>query len=176
MNTRVGILASAIWTMAAIGTMLAGSAAESRTLAEVQARGVISLCANPDALPHSSNKPDAPGFQIEIARALANALGFQLQLEWIIPRVRAAIVNCDMLLDTIAIPDVQPAPVKLSHPYQKSGVALALGAGTANANAKGFRDVAPAHPGMRAAALSQSDRRFGGRPHCSAGAPHRLET
>src|SRR5213593_2345551 len=143
MNTRVGMLARAIGALVAIGTMLGGSPAESRTLAEVQARGVISLCANPDALPHSSNKPDAPGFQIEIARALANALGFQLQLEWIIPRARAALVNCDMLLDNIAVPEAQPAPVKLSHPYQKSGVALAFRPG--NAEARGFQDIAPGH-------------------------------
>ncbi len=121
--------------------LLVAAPAPGRTLAEVQARGAISLCANPDALPHASNKADPPGFQIEIARALADALGLQLQIEWIVPRLRASLVDCDMLLDTIADPEVQRTPVKLSHAYQKSGVALALR--SANASVRGFQDIAP---------------------------------
>jgi polar amino acid transport system substrate-binding protein len=113
--------------------------ATGRTLAEVKARGVISLCANPDALPHSSSKADPPGFQIEIARVLAERLGLQLEIDWIVPRLRASLVDCDMLLDTIADPDVQRAPVKLSHAYQKSGVALALRWG--DATVRGFHDI-----------------------------------
>lgn len=113
----------------------------ARTLAEVQARGVISLCANPDSLPHASNKPDVPGFQIEIGRALAKALGFPLQLDWIVARMRAGLVDCDMLLDVIADPEAQRAPIQLSHAYQKSGVALALRAGAGTV--QGFQDLAP---------------------------------
>ena len=115
--------------------------AAARTLAEVRARGVISMCANPDALPHSSNKAEFPGFQIEIGRALAQQLGFPLELYWIVPRIRASLVDCDLLLDTIADPDVQRGPIKLSHPYQKSGVALALRPG--NESVHGFQDLAP---------------------------------
>jgi ABC-type amino acid transport substrate-binding protein len=115
--------------------------ASARTLAEVRARGTMSMCANPDALPYSSEKADPPGFQIEIGRALAKALGLPLEIDWIIPRVRASLVNCDMLLDTIAAPDVDRGPIKLSHPYQKSGVALALRAG--NEAVHSFADLTP---------------------------------
>ena len=101
-------------------------AAGARTLAEAQARGVISMCANPDALPHASNRPDTPGFQVELGRALAAALGLKLEVAWIVPRMRASVVDCDMLFDTIVDPATQRGPVKLSQPYQKSGVALAL--------------------------------------------------
>ena len=94
----------------AAAVALTGSAS-ARTLAEVQARGAISLCANPDALPYASNQPDKPGFQIEIARALADALGVKLQLDWIVPRMRAGLVDCDMLLDTIVDPDAQRSPI-----------------------------------------------------------------
>jgi polar amino acid transport system substrate-binding protein len=130
-------LAALLW-LAALG---ATGPVGARTLAEIQSRGVISMCANPDALPHASNKPDTPGFQIEIGRALAAALGVQLQVEWIIPRVRAGLVDCDMLLDTIVDPATQRGPVKLSQAYQKSGVALALRAG--NDSVQRFADVAP---------------------------------
>jgi ABC-type amino acid transport substrate-binding protein len=113
----------------------------ARTLAEVRARGTISMCANPDALPYSSDKADAPGFQIEIGRALAKELGVPLEVDWIIPRVRASLVNCDMVLDMIAAPDVDRGPVKLSHSYQKSGVALGLRPGSEAIH--GFPDLAP---------------------------------
>jgi polar amino acid transport system substrate-binding protein len=106
------------------------ASASARTLAEVQARGTISLCANPDALPYASNQPDKPGFQIEIGRALAEALGVKLQLDWIVPRMRAGLVDCDMLLDTIVDPELSRGPVKISHAYQRSGVALALPSGS----------------------------------------------
>jgi polar amino acid transport system substrate-binding protein len=131
---RLGVCVTAV-------TLLSAPPVSARTLAEVQARGVISMCANPDSLPHASNKPETPGFQVEIGRALANALGFQLQVDWIVARMRASLVDCDMLLDTIADPEAQRAPVKLSNPYQRSGVALALQAGSSTV--QGFRDIAP---------------------------------
>jgi polar amino acid transport system substrate-binding protein len=128
--------AAAFWL-----TSLLPPSASARTLAEIQGRGLISMCAHPDALPHASDRPDAPGFQIEIGRALAASLGFPLQVDWIVARMRAGLVDCDLLLDTIADPDVQRGPVKLSHAYQKSGVALALRPG--NDAVQGFKDLRP---------------------------------
>jgi ABC-type amino acid transport substrate-binding protein len=113
----------------------------ARSLADIRSRGEISMCANPDALPHASAKPGTPGFQIEIGQALAAALKVQLHVDWIIPRVRASLVDCDMLLDTIADPAAQRGPIKLSRSYQKSGVALALRAG--NDSVQRFEDLAP---------------------------------
>jgi polar amino acid transport system substrate-binding protein len=131
-----GLVAAAL-----VVVILSASPAAARTLEEIRARGEISMCANPDALPHASQKGDASGFQVEIGRALAAALGVRLQVDWIVPRLRANLVNCDMLFDTIVDPANERGPVKLSRPYQKSGVALALRAG--NAPARGFGDVAP---------------------------------
>jgi ABC-type amino acid transport substrate-binding protein len=113
----------------------------ARTLAEVRARGSISMCANPDALPHSSKRADMPGFQIEIGHALAKELGLPLEIDWIVPRMRASLVDCDLLLDTIALPEIQRGPIKLSHPYQQSGVALGLRPG--NEAIHGFADLTP---------------------------------
>src|SRR5262249_23139989 len=132
------------WLAAALAiglALLCAASASARTLAEVRARGTISMCANPDALPYSSDKADTPGFQIEIGRALAKELGFPLEVDWIVPRVRASLVNCDLLLDTIAAPDVDRGPIKLSHPYQKSGVALGLRPGNESVHA--FQDLTP---------------------------------
>lgn len=102
-------------------------AATSRTLDEVRALGTISMCANRDALPYSSNKPETPGFQVELGQAIAHGLGLTLTIEWILPRRRANVVNCDLLFDRPNDPEVQEGRVLLSRPYQKSGLALGLG-------------------------------------------------
>ena len=111
--------------LVSLGAMLSGGAL-GRTLAEVKSLGAISMCANDNALPYASNKPDAPGFQLEIGRAIAQGLGVSLNVEWIVPRRRANTVNCDMLLDSVNDPQVQEGRVLLSRPYQKSGMALVL--------------------------------------------------
>ena len=121
--------------------LFAAAPVQARTLAEIRERGVPSMCANPDALPHASAKADKPGFQVEIGRAVAAALNVQLHVDWIIPRMRAGLVDCDMLLDTIVDPAAQRGPVRLTQPYQKSGVALALRPG--NESVVRFDDVAP---------------------------------
>lgn len=100
--------------------------AQARTLAEIKALGAISVCANADALPYASNKPDNPGIQIEIAHAIAEGLGVPLSIEWILPRRRANVVNCDMLLDSNNDPIAHEGRLKLTRPYQKSGLALGL--------------------------------------------------
>jgi polar amino acid transport system substrate-binding protein len=125
----------------AIAALVVAATASARTLAEVKARGAISLCANPDALPYASNRPDLPGFQIDIARALAEAIGVKLEIDWIVPRMRAGLVDCDLLLDTIVDPDLSRGPVKVSRPYQRSGVALAIGPRLASVD--GFGDLVP---------------------------------
>jgi polar amino acid transport system substrate-binding protein len=127
--TRRGRLAAALGACLALA--LAATAASARTLAEVKALGAISVCLNPDALPYSSDKPDTPGFQLELAREIAKGLGLTLNVDWILPRRRANIVNCDMLLDSVANPQIQQGRVLLSRPYQTSGVALGLSRGAA---------------------------------------------
>lgn len=105
---------------------LAPHDAAARTLAEVKSLGAISMCANADALPYASNNTETPGFQIEIGRAIAQGLGVSLNTEWIFPRRRANVVNCDMLLDTANDPEISEGRLRLSRPYQKSGVALGV--------------------------------------------------
>lgn len=113
--------------LAAIGMALA-LPCHAKPWDVIRADGEISVCANPNALPYSSNRPDAPGFQLEIARALAQRLDVRLRVDWIIPRMRASTVDCDLLMDTIAVPGVHPPSIKLSAPYYRSGVPLAFAA------------------------------------------------
>jgi ABC-type amino acid transport substrate-binding protein len=118
---------------------LAFNAAQARPLEEVKQKGEVSVCANPDALPYASNKPDAPGFQIEIARAIAAKMGVRLRVDWIVPTMRASTVDCDLLMDAIVDPAVRRPGVQLSTPYQKSGVALVFAPGHAPVAA--YRDL-----------------------------------
>jgi len=96
---------------------------------EIRTLGEITVCANPNALPYASEKEEAPGFQIEIARAIAQRLGVRLRPLWIVPRMRAGVVDCDLLMDTILVSGVQPPSLRLSVPYHRSGVALAFAPG-----------------------------------------------
>jgi polar amino acid transport system substrate-binding protein len=96
---------------------------------EIRTLGEITVCANPNALPYASDKEEAPGFQIEIARAIAQRLGVRLRALWIVPRMRAAIVDCDLLMDTILVAGVQPPSLRVSAPYHRSGVALVFAPG-----------------------------------------------
>ncbi len=101
-------------------------AAQARTLAEIKARGSISMCANPDALPYASEKAKPPGFQIEMGQAIAAGLGVALETQWIVPRRKASAANCDILFDRINDPAIYEGRLLLSHPYQRTGTALAL--------------------------------------------------
>jgi ABC-type amino acid transport substrate-binding protein len=122
-----------------VAALTAPSDASARTLAQIKHKGAVSLCANPDALPFSSDKADPPGFQIEIARAIAAGLGVKLEVQWIAPRTRANLVNCDILLDSIDDRAVYEGKLLLSRPYQSTGVALAVGPKTTTIN--GFAGV-----------------------------------
>jgi ABC-type amino acid transport substrate-binding protein len=124
-RSRAGALRAA----ACAAALLACTAAAARPLAEVQASKQLSLCANPNALPFSAERGELPGFQIEIARALAQRLGLQLQVSWIVPRYRASTVDCDMLMDTILSPGVEQRGLRASLPYQTGGVGLVFAPG-----------------------------------------------
>lgn len=132
----VGVLALAV---VALG--VTAPHASARTLAEVRALGVISLCASPETLPYASDKAgEDPGFQVELGRAIAEGLGLKLSIEWVVPRRRANVVNCDMQLDTVSDRSMYEGRVLLSRPYQKSGVALGVTKGAEPVN--DYRDLA----------------------------------
>jgi polar amino acid transport system substrate-binding protein len=89
-------------------------------------RGAISLCAHPNALPFSS-RGTPPGLQVELASALAQELGLQLELAWVTTPFQRSAAGCDIVLDAIVDEQVQASsPVRVSRPYQRSGVALAV--------------------------------------------------
>jgi len=106
--------------------------AQARTLDEAKAMGSVLVCVNPDALPYSSSKPGPAGFQVELAREIAKGLGLSLSMEWILPRRRANVVNCDLQFDAISDPEKRnKGKHRQSQPYNKSGVILGLAGNSA---------------------------------------------
>jgi polar amino acid transport system substrate-binding protein len=112
----------------------------ARTLEAVRSRGVITICAHANALPFSNRKDDPPGFQIELARALARQLNLGLAVAWVVTPNQYRAADCDMILDTIVDPEVQSQTrLRVSKPYHHSGVALAVPAGATNIGS--FQDL-----------------------------------
>src|SRR5262249_1831941 len=106
---------------------MTSSTVGARPLDVIRDRGVLSLCAHANSLPFASKTQDPPGFQIELGRALAGALGVSLNVEWVTTGIQFRIADCDIVLDTIAVPEAQAERrLQLSKPYQRSGVGLAV--------------------------------------------------
>jgi ABC-type amino acid transport substrate-binding protein len=115
-------------------------AAEARTLQAIHARGSLTVCANPNALPFSSKTGERRGFELELAEAMAKELGVGLEVGWVVFPFQMGRVDCDLVFDAIADPQVaDEAHVRLSKPYNVSGVAIAVRPGLSGIN--GFADL-----------------------------------
>lgn len=109
---------------AAIGLSVA---AQARSLNAIRESGVLALCAHPNSLPFASKAGDPPGFQIELGKALAHELGVALRPDWIITQYQMRSAGCDIVLDVIADSEAQgETNLKISKPYYRTGVALAV--------------------------------------------------
>lgn len=105
---------------------LSGSA-QARSLEAIRSAGVLGLCAHPNSLPFASKAGDPPGFQVELGQALAGQLGVSLRLDWIITQYQMRSAGCDIVLDVIADREAQgETRLKISKPYYRTGVALAV--------------------------------------------------
>lgn len=117
---------------AAIGAVCGATSSGARSLAAIQESGTIRMCAHPNSLPFASRTANPPGFQMELGNALAKSLGVSLSTDWILISYQVPRTNCDILLDMISAPDYTPDfGIKLSRPYYRSGVALAVPPGSA---------------------------------------------
>lgn len=119
--------------MKAIVLIIVGAAiglsgpAQARTLEAIRASGALGLCAHPNSLPFARKGGDPPGFQVELGQVLARELGVSLRLDWIITQYQMRSANCDVLLDVIADREAQgETRLRISKPYYRTGVALAV--------------------------------------------------
>lgn len=115
---------------AALAGLLAAPPAGARSLAAIRASGMLGLCAHPNSLPFASRTAEPPGFQIELGRALAQQLGVALAPQWVLISYQVPRVTCDILLDMVDEPEAMDYGIKLTKPYYRSGVGLAVPAGS----------------------------------------------
>src|SRR5215470_14450288 len=107
--------------------LLSAAPALPRSLQAIVDRGTVTLCANPDALPWASRTGTVPGFQVELAENLAARLGVSLTRQWVISAFQYRRVDCDLVFDAIASKGASvEGGLRLSRPYQRSGVVLAV--------------------------------------------------
>lgn len=112
---------------ALVVTLILPAAAGAETLGEVKRRSFLEVCAGPDALPYSSQTSDPQGFQLELARMIADDLGVALRVDWIHFTRFAQRTNCDALMGVILKDDGSGMRgVKLTIPYTGSGWVLVL--------------------------------------------------
>ena len=103
----------------------------ARSLDAIRESGVLGLCAHPNSLPFASKAGDPPGFQIELGKALARELGVSLRPDWIITQYQMRSAGCDIVLDVIADREAQgETRLRISKPYYRTGVALAVPQGS----------------------------------------------
>jgi polar amino acid transport system substrate-binding protein len=114
--------------LASLLVLLGAVNATARSLEAIRQRGALTLCAHPNALPFASRHGDIPGFQVEIAGALAKRLGVSLEQQWVINSFQYRRAGCDIVLDAIADrAALAEVGLRMSQPYHRSGVALAVG-------------------------------------------------
>ena len=107
--------------------VLGGGAADARSLETILERGALTLCANPNALPFANKAGPLPGFQIELGEKIAEQLRVKLTREWVVSAIQYRRADCDLVLDSIARKDTPPeGGIKVSRPYHRSGVVLAV--------------------------------------------------
>jgi polar amino acid transport system substrate-binding protein len=105
------------------------------TWRRIRDRGEVVAAMDPANLPYSSAKGDRPGFDVEIARALAKDMGVKLRIEWLDVQRETAIGKlvqreCDLALgaalDPNAVEDDEELTGKViySRPYYGTGYLL----------------------------------------------------
>lgn len=110
------------------------ASADAAPLESVRERGIFGICAHPDALPYSSQDRTTPGFQIEIAEAIAKQLGVRLHVDWIVFTRHARRTDCDATIGSIVKADdggPRRGP-RLTKPYVTSGYVLVVPAKAAS--------------------------------------------
>jgi polar amino acid transport system substrate-binding protein len=146
---RIAGLCQGLIVAVFLANAAAPDVARARPLDSIRSRGILMVCANPNALPFSSKTGDRRGFELELGEALANQLGVKLEVGWVVFPFQVGRVDCDVVLDAIVDQaSAQERHVRLSKPYQVSGVAIALRPGFS-----GVTDFVDLKKGQRVGAM-----------------------
>lgn len=112
---------------------------EAHTLDEILARGSFSVCVDPDGMPFSQRSGPPAGFQIDLAKILADRIGVRLDIDWIAMRGAARRVNCDAIMSSLAQAHEDDADehkptgalrAAVTHPYARETTRVVIAAGS----------------------------------------------
>lgn len=121
-------IAAACVALLMMGVLTPGARAASLT--SIKERGLLRVCAHPDALPFSSQDRAQPGFQLEIADAIAKILGVRVTTQWIVFSRHARRADCDAVIGAVVQLTGEnhgpPRGVLLTKPYAGSGYVLVV--------------------------------------------------
>jgi polar amino acid transport system substrate-binding protein len=117
---------------------LALTTAQAGTIEDIRRAGTLNVCANPNALPFSSEDSTTPGLHLELARMLATQLGVGVQVSWVHLRREAKYTGCDAFMDE-AVFGGNEGPIKRTAAYMN------------------FETLAVAKPGRRLETLEDFD-------------------
>jgi polar amino acid transport system substrate-binding protein len=100
---RLGRLLVHVWLLGAC--TLCATTAAARPLDEMMASHRFSVCAADNALPYSSRDRAMPGFYLDLAHAIAQALGLELHVDWIASSEQIRFTSCDAVMAAPASDD-----------------------------------------------------------------------
>jgi polar amino acid transport system substrate-binding protein len=91
---------------------------------QIKAKGVLEVCGVDGLLPYSSSDANTPGFEVEIARAMAEKMGVKAEYNWVtwdalIPALTSN--RCDAIINGMFITDERKKVIDFSDPYYGSG-------------------------------------------------------
>lgn len=93
----------------------------------------LNICANPEALPYTSDDATTPGFQLELYRAVVEALGRQNSVTWVYNRIAARYANCGGWMSRIVTTNMHATRgQQLTAPYMGTGLVIVRKAGASS--------------------------------------------
>lgn len=119
----------------------AGHAASS-TFEEIKDSGKLLVCGVDGLLPYSSSDEEIPGFEVEIARAMAAKLGVEAEYVWVswdalIPALTSN--RCNAIINGMFITEERDEVIDFTDPYYASGETILVPKG--NDSIKGLEDL-----------------------------------
>lgn len=123
----------------------------------VKSNGLV-VCGTDGLLPYSSSDEKVPGFEVEIARALAGELGVQTKHQWVswdglIPALTSS--RCDAIINGLFITDERKKVIDFSIPYYGSGETILVRKD--NTAIKGLDDLKGKKTGVLAGSVTVAE-------------------
>lgn len=131
------------------------SSASADTLDKIKESKVLRVCGVDGLLPYSSSDESVPGFEVEIARKMAEALGATAKSVWVtwdalIPALTSD--RCDAIINGLFITPEREKVIAFSAPYYASGETILVRKD--NDIVKGFADLKEKRVGVLAGSVT----------------------